>query len=46
MCVCLCVFGRGLRGQQRLRLSVCLGVYEMLGVRGRVQLEKRGGKHA
>lgn len=42
MCVYVCAFGRGLGGQQRRRLSVCLRVYEALGVRGRVQLEKRG----
>lgn len=38
VCVCLCVWG----GQQRRRLSACLRMYEALGVRGRVQLEKRG----
>lgn len=37
--VCVCVFGGG---QQRRRLSACLRMYEALGVRGRVQLEKRG----
>lgn len=41
LCVCLCARG-GLGGQQRRGLSVCLPMYEALGVRGRVQLGKRG----
>lgn len=39
--VCLCT-PVCLGGQQRRGLSVCLRMYEVLGVRGRVQLEKRG----
>lgn len=43
-CVCVCIYlcaWKGLGGQQRHWLSVCLRVNEAKGVRVRVQLEKR-----
>lgn len=42
VCVYVCVFEEGLGDQQKQRLLVCLCVNEVMGVRGRVQLEKRG----